>query len=364
MRRFVLLAVFVGLLFVGDSLAPAQPCGPQGCPIGSPAVIQPEVPQRHQYPALVTTHFIQGRKSSIASGAIVSAGEGMAQVLTCAHAYEPSSSVLVITQDGRRWPAEIRGIDREQDVALLSIQDPGIKPLQVAEDEPQAGESVYVAGFAGGRTPAGSWGRVTQWVSPGAGRNTFMEVSSPAVNGMSGGPILNNRGQVVGLITGTSGRTCIGPCLPRVRAVLRFLLPPYGRTPAPLVPVQLAPKTPRVNPPAAPGPSPIIAGPTPSEEIAKLQEAHAVLSAEVAALNARVAILEKTGPVAGPPGPPGPAGPSVDVSKLAAAVASAVTLPPLRIQTLKVDGSVHQEVAARLGDLVKLKPIPVQAEGK
>jgi hypothetical protein len=35
---------------------------------------------------------------------------------------------------------------------------------------------------------------------------------------------------------------------------------------------------------------------------------------------------------------------------------------PLRIQTLNPDGTVHQDVSARLGDMVRLKPIPMPSK--
>ena len=67
----------------------------------------------------------------------------------------------------------------------------------------------------------------------------------------------------------------------------------------------------------------------------------------------------------GPQGPPGPAGspgetPQIDYDALADAIAK--KLPPIRIQTLNLDGSVHQDATARLGDLIKLRPIVVKRE--
>jgi hypothetical protein len=35
-------------------------------------------------------------------------------------------------------------------------------------------------------------------------------------------------------------------------------------------------------------------------------------------------------------------------------------LPPFRIQTLNLNGTVHQDATARLGDLVRLKPFIVK----
>uniref|UniRef100_A0A6M3JHP4 Tail protein n=1 Tax=viral metagenome TaxID=1070528 RepID=A0A6M3JHP4_9ZZZZ len=39
-------------------------------------------------------------------------------------------------------------------------------------------------------------------------------------------------------------------------------------------------------------------------------------------------------------------------------------LPPLRIQTLNPDGSIRDDVLARLGDLVRLRALVVKAEGQ
>ena len=97
---------------------------------------------------------------------------------------------------------------------------------------------------------------------------------------------------------------------------------------------------------------------------------------QVAELESRVAVIEakweELGNIQGPPGPQGergPAGPKGDKGDpgecpdIEAIVAAAVAeLPPLRIQTLNPDGTVHQDVEARLGDLIKLRPVIVSGE--
>jgi len=369
--------------------------------LASLSAAQSDVPQKAQYPGLVAVHFIQGGVGNIGSGMIVAADGTTAEVLTCAHGYTPQSSVLVITQDGRRWQGTMKGIDATQDVALVTIKDPGgIKPVTIAETEPEINSNVYVCGYAKGTVWRGSWSRVIGWVGPTSGSVTWMQFSGGAQQGMSGGPILNQQGKIVGIVTTTTGYVSHGPCFPRARAVLRFVLPPYRRPPirvGPLVLVQppagqfvqgprrpgsdeipmtidggqgpgCAPGRPCPSPPFDQPPPPAADGgqsvplPPPAVDPALIDQL-ARQAARIDALEKQLALVQAT---AGPPGAPGkdgaagPAGPTGPPGMPAALD----SLPPIRIQTLNPDGTVHQDAQARLGDLIRLKPIAVKAEVK
>jgi hypothetical protein len=186
---------------------------------------------------------------------------------------------------------------------------------------------------------------------------------------MSGGPILNSEGKIVGIVTTTTGYVSHGPCFPRVRAVLRFVLPPYRRRPilvGPLVPVQLppgqfvqgpAPPAPIVQlPPPAVGdaqPSPV--GPPAVDSM--LTEQVAQQAARIDALERQLAAVQTTpGPPGkdGAPGPPGPAGPpgaGPSVEQVAAALAKM----PITFRKVDAKGTPVGETKVYLGGTVDFR---------
>lgn len=284
--------LLVSILFIGmASWSPGQ----QSCPPGGscrPPTWRASVPQKAQYPALVAVHTIRGQSSTIGSGAIVHADGKIAEVLTCAHGLVSGPGNVVVTQDGRRWQAKVIGLDRLQDVALLRIADPGLPVLKLATAPPVVGSRVYACGYAHGRVWRGRWRRVTGWAGPTTGRQTWLAADGAAQQGMSGGPILNEQERIVGIIARSDGHSCVvGPCLPRVRAVLRFLLPPYRRVAVrPLVPV-VPPK------PAVP------------DEIDQLRTEIQDLKTRLDTISQQLINLADKPGVPGSLGPPGPQGP-------------------------------------------------------
>ncbi len=359
-RREAMRKILLSLLLVGLLAMPAlsqNQCSTGQCPVGQAA----EQPAQQPYPALVVTEFGAPGQSerTVGSGVIVAADGKMATVLTCAHGYKTLMKVVVIIQGGQRYRADIVGVDAVQDVMLLEIADPGIAPHPIAATEPARGERVYICGFVGGSLSAyaGSWGTVKQWVSPKVrGRSTFIETTCVSKNGQSGGPILNSRGQVVGIITGNR-KGAIGPCLPRVRKVLKFLLPPYPNRPGVIVPkprprrAPVKPKRPRAA--ASEQLVKVVFSPKPLQhDISALLARIDKLETQIAALQLRPGIPGLRGPT-GPAGKVGTAGRDgkdaslqpIPLDDLAAEVLG--RLPPIYMQVI------------RNGKVVKLKAIPL-----
>jgi hypothetical protein len=110
--------------------------------------------------------------------------------------------------------------DRQWDLAALAIRRPHVEPISLADDVPRRGDPLTIAGYGSGWYRA-STGRCTQYVSPGFGLPFEMvELDTAARQGDSGGPILNYRGELAGVLFGAGfGRTAGSHC-GRVR---RFL---------------------------------------------------------------------------------------------------------------------------------------------
>ncbi|HZZ86609.1 MAG TPA: trypsin-like peptidase domain-containing protein [Anaeromyxobacteraceae bacterium] len=131
-------------------------------------------------------------------------------ILTNAHVVEGAAEVEVdLGEEGQRLPARVVGADAPTDVALLKIEPP--EPLPVVplgdSDRVEIAEWALVLGNPFGLSHSVTFGIVSHTgrddVSP-AGRDGFYDFiqTDASINpGNSGGPVLNLRGEVVGIAT-------------------------------------------------------------------------------------------------------------------------------------------------------------------
>jgi serine protease Do len=149
----------------------------------------------------------------------------MAIVVTCAHGYNALNDVVVLTQDGRSFQSNVLGVDTLHDIMVVRIQDPGITPMMITKEVPEVGDKLFMAGFAGGQFSGfkGLAGVMEKVVSPSKnGESNFLAASFIATPGCSGGPILNARGEVVSIVTG-SGENTVGPILALTFKYVKFV---------------------------------------------------------------------------------------------------------------------------------------------
>ena len=86
-------------------------------------------------------------------------------------------------------------IDRENDLAILQVTIPGIKPLPLGDsDKMETGHKVYVAG-----NPKGLQGTFTDGLIS-AVREEGIQTDAAVSEGSSGGPMINCEGEVIGVI--------------------------------------------------------------------------------------------------------------------------------------------------------------------
>ena len=148
------------------------------------------------------------------SGALVAVNESTGLVVTNWHVVcDAAGPIAVYFPDGFRSPATVLRTDRDWDLAALAIWRPNVQPIAVSNVAPRPGEPLTIAGYGSGSYRAVT-GRLTQYVSPGANQPFEMiELSAPARQGDSGGPILNSRGELAGVLFGTAfGRTTGSYC--------------------------------------------------------------------------------------------------------------------------------------------------------
>ncbi len=129
-------------------------------------------------------------------------------ILTNNHVVDTAASVRVRFSTGDEREATVLGTDRGNDLALLKVDLPVDVPVaQLGDsDEAQVGETAIAIG-----SPFGLDQTVTQGIisavhrdwQPGGGRahRNLIQTDAPINPGNSGGPLLNGRGEVIGINT-------------------------------------------------------------------------------------------------------------------------------------------------------------------
>jgi hypothetical protein len=166
------------------------------------------------HPAVARIVVPERDGTTYGSGALVAVNESSGLVLTNWHVVRDSTGLIIVWfPDGFNSGAYLLRVDRTWDLAALAIRRPNIAPIPVSSVAPQPGEPLTIAGYGSGSYRAIT-GRLTQYVSPGENQPFEMvELSAPARNGDSGGPILNSRGELAGTLFGSAyGRTTGSYC--------------------------------------------------------------------------------------------------------------------------------------------------------
>jgi len=137
------------------------------------------------------------QQRGVGSGFILSA-DGL--VMTNAHVVEGAEEVIVTLVDKREFRAKIIGSDRRTDVAVVKIDATGLPHVKIGDvNRLKVGEWVMAIG-----APFGLDNTVTAGIVSAKQRDTgdFLPMiqTDVAINpGNSGGPLLNLRGEVVGI---------------------------------------------------------------------------------------------------------------------------------------------------------------------
>src|ERR1017187_5160649 len=120
-------------------------------------------------------------------------------LVTNAHVVDGGIPVLAIGPV--RIPLKVLRIDSKNDLAVLSVDaDLGSKALQLASMETEPGEQIFAIG-----NPEGLEKTISQGIVSGLrkrGNRDLIQITSPISHGSSGGPILNSKGEVVGVAVG------------------------------------------------------------------------------------------------------------------------------------------------------------------
>ncbi|MDJ0741097.1 MAG: Do family serine endopeptidase [Gammaproteobacteria bacterium] len=160
------------------------------------------------------------RNQSLGSGVIVDAARGL--VLTNHHVIDKADEIRVTLSDGRELAADLLGADPETDVAVLQIPAEDLTALPIADsNELRVGDFVVAIG-----NPFGLSKTVTSGIVSALGRSglgiegyeNFIQTDASINPGNSGGPLVNLRGELVGINTAilapSGGNVGIGFAIP------------------------------------------------------------------------------------------------------------------------------------------------------
>jgi Do/DeqQ family serine protease len=160
------------------------------------------------------------RNQSLGSGVIVDAKQG--HVLTNHHVIEQADEIYVTLNDGRELKAELLGSDPETDVAVLEIPARDLTAIQMTDSNRlRVGDFVVAIG-----NPFGLSQTVTSGIISALGRSglgiegyeNFIQTDASINPGNSGGPLVDLRGELVGINTAilapSGGNVGIGFAIP------------------------------------------------------------------------------------------------------------------------------------------------------
>lgn len=130
-------------------------------------------------------------------------GDGYA--LTAYHVVLGAKTISAQTLDRKRYAVQVIGYDEQADIALLRVNVPASTPvLPLAAARPVVGDAALAIGNGNGAFLTAKTGRLTGLDSASEQADFpsgTLELNAQLVPGDSGGPIINARGEVVGVVS-------------------------------------------------------------------------------------------------------------------------------------------------------------------
>jgi serine protease Do len=146
-------------------------------------------------PSLV---IVRGRRFGAGAG-IVWDANGL--ILTNNHVVGRRAPIVVLQNDGE-YESRLVARDPDVDLALLAIEASGLTALRPASVPPRVGEMVFAFGHPWGQRNTVTRGIVSALVTARNRRGDQLPVirsDAPLAPGNSGGPLVNAKGEVVGI---------------------------------------------------------------------------------------------------------------------------------------------------------------------
>jgi len=157
------------------------------------------------------------RSQGLGSGIIVRHIDGTYYAITNNHVVDDATEITVATKDGHEYPAALVGKDERKDLALVSFKTDDFHPIAVLgnSDLTAVGDWAIAIGNPLGQqfsfsVTMGIVSAVGRTGGPGNNINDFIQTDAPINQGNSGGPLINIRGEVIGINTWIASNTMGG----------------------------------------------------------------------------------------------------------------------------------------------------------
>ena len=174
------------------------------------------------------------KSQSLGSGVIVRTDGNVGYILTNNHVVADMDELKVILVDKREFDAEIVGTDEQTDLAVIKIEGDNLTTAKMGDsNEIKPGQWAIAVGNPFGLTSTVSVGVISAIGRSGVGianYENFIQTDAAINPGNSGGPLVNIKGEVIGIntaiFTRTGGYQGIGFAIPvnMAKAVLRDLI--------------------------------------------------------------------------------------------------------------------------------------------
>ncbi|CAN5704855.1 MAG: trypsin-like peptidase domain-containing protein [Rubrobacteraceae bacterium] len=151
---------------------------------------------------------VNGRRRRSGSGVVIAQNT----VLTASHVLEREEDLSVETADGRTLSARFAGRDHSSDLAVLNVEGLDIEPVTPAEGDARVGQiSLAVGSHSRGEGPRATLGVVSAVGGPVRSRRgprleRYIQTDATPYPGFSGGPLIDARGNVLGILVSGWGR--------------------------------------------------------------------------------------------------------------------------------------------------------------
>jgi S1-C subfamily serine protease len=174
------------------------------CSLIAPTYAQENLPKliKRIQPAVVTVigYDAHGKVIRLGSGFFIDSHD---HIITNGHVISGVAKAEVKTADGARYLLKAMvSEDREMDLVKLVVE--GLKGthsyLPITPTQPEVGERVVVVGSPLGLEQTVSDGMVSA-IRNIPGRGEILQISAPVSAGSSGGPVVNLKGEVIGVAT-------------------------------------------------------------------------------------------------------------------------------------------------------------------
>ena len=186
-KTITLLCVFACLLYPKALLSAEEQSVSDIAERASPSVVQ------------IIIYDITGTMRGEGSGFFIAAG----QILTNAHVIEDAYSAEILSDIEYYDRVTVLKSDQDVDLALLSVEDRGESTLSFEEkQEIRPGQRIITIGNPMGLEKTVSDGIVSA-LRGIPGRIQVIQISAPVSPGSSGGPLLNEKGHVIGVASAT-----------------------------------------------------------------------------------------------------------------------------------------------------------------